>query len=284
MAIQYHSFANDPFGIQYSDDRYEYYDSVARPQAQVGGLLQKLGNSGDLVEIYRGFVEERLAIAPAVEILTTGDVAGTEWTIRGLVRALEPIQNGSSIRVAIIEDGLLHQAEVYDQVCRLGLDDIPLTALAPGDVQPFTLTFDLPGPVVPEMAQAIVWVQDDATTEVLNSKAVSQVSLAMSSTTPQVQRGDDVRLEFDVANISGQTQAVEIWVDGFMPNGAPAPGNPLIGPQAVVLPAGYGIEGYRVDLRVPPVAPFGTYELVASVGPAVDEVWEESRVEISVQP
>ena len=236
-----------------------------------------------MTDVYRTMIEERLALSPAVDIRATGDVEGSQWSVTGVVEALEAIPDPGSIRIAVWEDDLPNLGTRYDQVCRKGLDDIPLTAFAPGDVQSFSVTFDLPGPVNPDMAHIMVWVQNDETTEVLQAKWISQVSLAMDTSTPTVARGGLARLSFDLANISGQDQAVEAWLDAYLPNGAPAPNNPIAGPLPLVFSPGQTFSP-GLALRVPPVAPVGTYGLVARIGESTDRRWEESWLEIEVTP
>ncbi len=283
VAIQYHSFIADPFGIQYSDQRYKYYSGSGRPEAHVDGVLKKLGDGGDLVQVYGDLVRQRLEVPPAMDIIASGDVEGSQWTAEGTIEALQAIAHPASIRIAVLEDGLVNLMEVYDQVCRKGLEDIPVTALTPGAIQPFSVTFDLPGPVDPEKAQMLVWVQDDETTEVLQAKWISPVSLVMGSNQETVARGESLALSFELANISGETQAVEAWVDAYLPNGQAAPINPILGPTPLVLRPGASVSK-TLSLPVARSVPLGTYELVARLGADVENVWEQSRLEVDVVP
>ena len=281
VGIQYHPFIQDPFGTPYSDERYAYYGGTARPEAYVDGILKRVGDTGDLESIYRRMVESRIDIPPDFDIRASGELAGRNWSVSGVVEALDAIPNSGSIRVVVVEDSLWHNGDRYDQVCRAGSEDIPLTAFVPGDVQAFSVDFDLPAEVTPERAGVIVWVQDDVTTEVLQAKRISEVSLVIETDGPEVSPGERLRISYGLHNVTGITQQVWGWLDGVLPTGAPVPGNPLVGPIPVTLAPGQEIEG-AVFLGVPGSAPAGDYELVGRVGPEPDRIWEESRVPATI--
>ncbi|MAE68881.1 MAG: hypothetical protein CME06_00270 [Gemmatimonadetes bacterium] len=69
---------------------------------------------------------------------------------------------------------------------------------------------------------------------------------------------------FDVALFNGGVSPVdvEIRVDLYLPNGNPHPGNPFMGPQSTVLPAGMAVNA-EISADVPAFAPVGEYRAVA---------------------
>ncbi len=91
------------------------------------------------------------------------------------------------------------------------------------------------------------------------NKEVS-VGLAPQSTT--VSPGGILRVNGSLLNHTEEVQAVELWVDIYLPNGNPYPGNPLLGPMALPVPPGAYLSR-TVSHPVPGRAPTGDYRYQA---------------------
>lgn len=75
-------------------------------------------------------------------------------------------------------------------------------------------------------------------------------------------------LDFDVilTNTTAVQQVVDVWIDAFLPSGAPYARNPVIGPQVANMGPGRDVRR-SVSLNVPEtLPPSGPYTLMASVG------------------
>ncbi len=96
------------------------------------------------------------------------------------------------------------------------------------------------------------------------NKTVS-VGLLPSRTT--VSPGDVLEVTGSLLNHTDTLQNIEVWVDIYLPNGNPYPGNPLVGPLSI--PFGPGAYLQRaLNHRIPNNAPAGDYlyQAVLNIG------------------
>ena len=84
------------------------------------------------------------------------------------------------------------------------------------------------------------------------------VSVALSPVSTTVAPGGVLEVEGSLLNHTPSLQTIEVWVDVYLPNGNPFPGNPLVGPMTVPLgPDAYVARTLTHD--IPGNAPAGDY-------------------------
>jgi len=99
----------------------------------------------------------------------------------------------------------------------------------------------------------------------------------------EVSLGGSFDMSVKVINNEGTPTTGDVWVDVLLPNGAPAPINPVAGPLEVTLPGGGTVTG-PVSLGVPGSAPLGDYQVQVKTGDHGVETWDIQQVSVTVNP
>jgi hypothetical protein len=176
--IRYYPQASDPFYKQESYNRtwYYYYPNFIFPTAYFDGGMRVKGAISDstIYKAYKDSIEVRLIVPSPVSIelsviydsLSRSGQAITQVTAVDLVEA-----DMLYLRSALIESGLAHEGVVYNEVLRdMYPNDIGVSfAIQQGGVFRDTMDFTLDPLWHAENCDLVVFVQDDATKEVLQS-------------------------------------------------------------------------------------------------------------------
>lgn len=176
--IRYHPQpgASNPFYQQEAFDRaLSYYEITGFPTAFFdGGLKVYNVPTESLYTKFKTRIETRLAIPSPLSMnlsvtydtLSHSGQAITRVTAVGSVEA-----DALYLRYALIESGLIHQSDVHQEVLRdMYPDEVGVSfAIEQGEVFRDTTNFTLDPQWLPENCDLVVFVQDDATKEVLQS-------------------------------------------------------------------------------------------------------------------
>jgi len=89
----------------------------------------------------------------------------------------------------------------------------------------------------------------------------------------------------DIVNATPETLIFDAWVDGYLLNGNPYGGNPVLGPVEITLAGNHGFYGVRKHVHIPQTAPYGSpYELCVCTGEYPDSIWAEDCFEFAIVP
>ncbi len=99
----------------------------------------------------------------------------------------------------------------------------------------------------------------------------------------EVALGGTFHMSVKVINNEATPTTGDVWVDAFLPNGSPAPVNPVAGPLELTLPGDAAVIG-PVMLTVPGVAPLGEYKVQARTGDHGVETWDIQQVTVTITP
>jgi len=111
----------------------------------------------------------------------------------------------------------------------------------------------------------------------------SPVKTILECDDPVAPRGGHLEYQAGLVNETGVSWMVDAWIDLYLLNGNPYPGNPYLGPISVSMGPFYEAVQER-DEYVPNYAPLGgPYEVCLRCGP-YPVVWDETCFEFSVTP
>jgi len=150
-----------------SDARGDYYDVSGIPHVVFGGTTNIVGAGPDAINgsVHDPIVQSMLDDPTPVKLtIIDYDFGATPYVTFEveLEGDLADISQ-TELRVAILENHLSYGGEIYDDVLRDLLPDVPLTISQAGQVQQETVNFSLEGGWIVDEMRLIVFVQDDAT-------------------------------------------------------------------------------------------------------------------------
>lgn len=103
--------------------------------------------------------------------------------------------------------------------------------------------------------------------------------------TTEVSPGDDLWFEVDIVNVSDSTLTFEAWVDGYLFNGNPYAGNPVLGPTELTLTPGFGLYDVDAHVHIPAGAPYGEpYKLYVRTGEHGGSVLAQDYFQFAIVP
>ena len=153
-------------GCADSDARGNYYNVGGIPHVVFGGTTNIVGAGTDAINgsVYDPIVQSMLDDPTPVKLtITDYDFGATPYVTFAveLEGDLADISQ-TELRVAILEDGVGYESELYDNVLRDVLPDVPLTISQAGQIQQETVNFGIDEGWIADNLRLIVFVQDDA--------------------------------------------------------------------------------------------------------------------------
>lgn len=176
--IRYHpqTWPSNPFFQAEGHFRWKYYYGQTNfPRAYFdGGMLVASSFEDTTYDVYKDSIEVRRAIPSplSVDLSVYYDSTGRTGQAQTEVVAVDPVAAGDfRLRYALIESGLEHDGNYHAEVFR---DMLPDTvgvsfSISQGDTFEHHQTFAVDSAWVTENCALVVFVQDDATKEVLQS-------------------------------------------------------------------------------------------------------------------
>jgi len=153
-------------GCPDSDARGDYYNVGGIPHLIFNGTTNLVGAGTDAINgsVYDPVVQSMLDDPTPVKLTITDYDFGLSPYVTFEVELEGDLADiaQTELRVAILEDDLADDGDIYDNVLRDLLPDIPLAISQAGQVQQETVNFSVAGWNIDEL-RLIVFVQDDAT-------------------------------------------------------------------------------------------------------------------------
>jgi len=153
-------------GCPDSDARGDYYNVSGIPHLIFNGTTNLVGAGTDAINgsVYDPVVQSMLDDPTPVKLTITDYDFGLSSYVTFEVELEGDLADiaQTELRVAILEDDLAYDGDIYDNVLRDLLSDIPLAISQAGQVQQETVNFSVAGWNIDEL-RLIVFVQDDAT-------------------------------------------------------------------------------------------------------------------------
>jgi hypothetical protein len=143
----------------------------------------------------------------------------------------------------------------------------------PGDSWNLTLNANAGYTVVMEFDAALGWLR--------HTVVGAPMSTLILEHDVEVPLGESFDMIVKVINNEDTVTTADVWVDVVMPNGLPAPVNPVAGPVSVTLP-GNAETNAPVSLPVPMSAPLGDYQVQTRTGIHGMEIWDTQQVTTTV--
>jgi hypothetical protein len=176
--IRYYPQGGDPFYQQESYNRawYYYYPNFIFPTAYFDGGMRVAGAVSDstIYKAYKDSIDVRLTVPSPInlDLSVTYDSLSRSGQAISQVNAVDSVEADILyLRSALIESGLAHADSVYDEVLRdMFPNDVGVSfVIEQGEVFRDNVDFTLNPLWHPENCDLVVFVQDDATKEVLQS-------------------------------------------------------------------------------------------------------------------
>ena len=124
---------------------------------------------------------------------------------------------------------------------------------------------------------------DPVITVPVSLEVVTPVITILECDYPIAPRGGYLEYRAGLANQTGESRVVDVWLDLYLLNGDPYPGNPFSGPITVTMGPYFEVVQERTEY-VPYYAPLGgPYEICLRCG-QYPTVWDETCFEFSVTP
>lgn len=189
VAVRYHGWwpgPNDPFYVYNSSEngaRISYYSQNAVPNLHIDGLI----DAGSQEQQWWTQIQTRIPVSSPLKISLGGSFSeiSREGILNIDVTATEIItQLNLRVRIALTESEIHFNApngvQLHNQTMR---DIIPYPYGIPIDIEfgdsiALVQSFNCPEPIVPANSNLVVWIQSDATAEVLQAAGVSLDELA----------------------------------------------------------------------------------------------------------
>lgn len=143
----------------------------------------------------------------------------------------------------------------------------------PGDSWNLTLNANAGNPVLFEFWAKYGWLR-----ATVAGPAMSTLILDHDI---EVAKGEVFHMTVKVINNVDANTNADVWVDAILPNGMPAPVNPIVGPLNLTLPPYREVQG-PVSLTVPMKAPLGDYQIQTKTGVHGVETWDTQQVTTTV--
>jgi thiol-disulfide isomerase/thioredoxin len=173
----------DPFGTAETHARVIWhqwdpdfpYDSNALPTVAFDGIryVQEAETAELAKAYYRSEIELRAAVGSPLSIRTAGEIGPSAGTVTAVIKVEDRLPEGNRfIRFAVIEDDVYYVGPYslwYDFVARDLPADERLDLVAIGDSVTVQRQFSVDGSWIPDNMDVIVFVQDLATKEVIQS-------------------------------------------------------------------------------------------------------------------
>lgn len=154
-------------GCTDSNARQAYYGSEGLPNLIFNGTTQLVGAGTDAINggVYDPIVQSMLDDATPVMLTITDYSFGLFPSVTVEIELEGDLDDISQtkLRISIIEDGLVHGNETYDNVLRDLLPDIALTINMAGQVQTETVNLTMDAGWAIDNLRIIAFLQDDAT-------------------------------------------------------------------------------------------------------------------------
>lgn len=178
--IEYHSYnSSDPFNTPEAAQRTSYYGITGYPTAQFDGSYNSHvggSNTSSLYGTYLPIVNARMQIPTSFGIDMSGSSSGDLWTVT-ITTTEEDAYSGSNLKVrfALCESDIPYNWEgqsMIDHTERtMGAGGSGGVAVdfSNGSIQTVVTTFNFNSSWISENCEAIAWIQDDDSKEVLTS-------------------------------------------------------------------------------------------------------------------
>ncbi|OQY27829.1 MAG: hypothetical protein B6244_09245 [Candidatus Cloacimonetes bacterium 4572_55] len=169
LSVQYH-YGGDPWDMSENHDRLTYYDgNTTFPLAFFDGGSETVSANETIFAEYHMHIESALAVDPQVGFeLLSGSLAEEQISVR--VKALANL-SGMNLRLrgVITENNMAHNSHNYHHVVRLHFDPQEADLVNNGDVQIFTIGYQIDQEWDVANLELILFVQNDNDRSVLQS-------------------------------------------------------------------------------------------------------------------
>ncbi len=272
-----------PFSNTYATQRKNYYGVTGTPTAIFDGISKVIGGGSGLYDTYLNRINSRLNYDSHVEFDMDGLLTGDTGEVTLTITVLDYLSwNNMKVRFYVYEDDCYYGGKYFHYVVRHMLTQENLTIKNPGEQQVIERSFTMDPSWDPEKVGVVAFVQEDSWKEVLQTGELSRVRF-LADGPADAYLGTTYDFDLYVENITDFVQDVDFWVDLYMPNGAPYPGNPFIGPQSAAIP-GFFSTMVPQTVNIPGSAPLGTYEIRACVGNYPEDIWFYDSTDVELNP
>ena len=197
MALLAYHPSDDGLGTVETDARISAYGDPGLPFCIFDGMVPVAHGWGTVRRAYEGRLDDRLALdqMSPIDVAVDFIIAGPDTTARARVLVVDALGAGTyEVHMAVFEDSVTHETDLYRYVVRDLLDPEALTVSVPGDSQVVEHTISIAPEWELSRVGVVAFVQDVVSMEVLQAgvyipdvrKAEHNVSLRRGGTSLMV--------------------------------------------------------------------------------------------------
>jgi hypothetical protein len=173
LKLAYHAnWGGDPFGTAETYAKFSWYGISGTPTVFFDGTEEVSGGGADMYPYYKPIVESELARNAPVSIDVLGSISHTSSFAKARIEVTDPISYSNlKVRMNVVENNIYNpgDGDYYNGVVRDILPQESVTLSSVGDTVTVGRTFTMDPSWDITNSTVIVFVQDDATKEILNA-------------------------------------------------------------------------------------------------------------------